>query len=268
MCKYKEFIEQNFRIVDKDGQLVPFILNKIQNRYLTEDYTGKDIILKARQQGFSSLITAIFTADFILREHSYSVVVADIEENAIGLLSKVKKYIESYETTNNIAVPLKYNSKNELYNPFMDTTYKIGTAKNIDFGRSKTLTNLHLSEVAYYPDIEGIIAGAGQAVVETGRLIFETTANGFNDFKKLWDISKQKKTEYMPLFYKASDFYSKEFLEKKRNDPALGARFAQEYPENDTEAFLTSGNCYFDKEALKVYIEHAKTPITDGVIYV
>jgi len=265
---YKRLIEDNFKIVDKEGNLVPFLLNKIQRSYLSKDGTGKDIILKARQQGFSSLITAIFTADFILKEHSYSIVVADIEENATGLLAKVKKYIESYETINSEKVPLKYNSKNELYNPFMDTTYKIGTAKNIDFGRSKTITNLHLSEVAFYPDIEGIIAGAGQAVVETGRLILETTANGFNDFKKLWDIAKTKKSEYIPLFYRASDFYSKEFLEKKRNDPALGARFAQEYPENDTEAFLTSGNCYFDKEALKVYIEHAKTPITDGVIYV
>ena len=264
---YKGLIEQNFKIVDKEGQLVTFLLNKIQNKYLTKDYTGRDIILKARQQGFSSLITAIFTADFILREHSYSVVVADIEENAVGLLSKVKKYIESYETINNIKVPLKYNSKYELYNPFMDTTYKIGTAKNIDFGRSKTLTNLHLSEVAYYPDIEGIIAGAGQALVESGRLILETTANGFNDFKKLWDIAKNKKSIYNPLFYNASEFYSPEFLEKKRNDPALGARYAQEYPENDTEAFLTSGNCYFDKESLRVYIESVKTPLIDGLVY-
>lgn len=265
---YKGFIEDHFKIVDKEGQLVPFCLNKIQDRYLSHDMSGKDLILKARQQGFSSLITAIFTADFILKEHSYSIVLADIEENAVGLLSKVKRYIESYENSSGYKVPLKYNSKYELYNPFMDTTYKIGTAKNIDFGRSKTITNLHLSEVAYYPDIEGIIAGAGQAVVETGRLIFETTANGFNDFKKLWDMAKDRKGMYIPLFYKASDFYSAEFLESKRNDPALGARFAQEYPENDTEAFLTSGNCYFDKESLGVYIKNIGHPMISGLIYV
>jgi hypothetical protein len=245
---YQKFIEKRFRIVDKKGQLINFELNKIQKKFLGKDYSDNCIILKARQQGFSSIITAIFTADFILREHSYSVIVADMEDNATGLLDKVKKYIENYQIITGEKVPLKYNSRFELYNPFMDTTFIIGTAKNQEFGRSKTITNLHCSEVAFYPNIQNIISGAGQAVVETGRKIFETTANGFNDFKKLYEEAKDGKNEYKPLFYKASEFYSPEFLEKKKAE--LKELFPQEYPENEIEAFVTSGKCYFDKDSL------------------
>jgi hypothetical protein len=262
---YRRFIESRFKIVSKKMEQVDFKFNKVQEQFIEKDFANKSIILKARQQGFSSVITALFTSDFILEPHSYSVVVADIEENAEGLLSKVKGYIESYEQITGQKVPLKYNSRYELYNPFMDTTYKIGTAKNQEFGRSKTIKNLHLSEVAFYPNIEKIIAGAGQAVVEDGRFIMETTANGFNDFKKFYEDSKSGLNNHKALFYKASNFYSKEFLDMKRKE--LGEKFNQEYPENDTEAFLTSGDCYFNKDSLKIYFENIKQPMKESLIY-
>jgi hypothetical protein len=252
---YKRFIENRFQIVNKKAELIDFRFNKVQEQFIDNDFADKSIILKARQQGFSSVITALFTTDFILREHSYSVVIADIEENAEGLLDKVKKYLQSYELKTKQKVPLKYNSKYELYNPFMDTTYKIGTAKNHEFGRSKTITNLHLSEVAFYPNISKIVSGAGQAVVEGGRFIMETTANGFNEFKELYEESKVTKA-FKSLFYKASDFYSPEFLSAKKLE--LKNTFEQEYPETDIEAFITSGKCYFDKIALSRYLNSIK----------
>src|SRR3989339_766737 len=150
---YRQFIEDNFKIVNKQGVLVDFILNAIQRKYLLEDYTGTDDILKARQEGFSSLINAIFTADFLLKEHSYSVIVADIEENATGLLDRVKMFLSSYEEKNKIKIPLKYDSRFEMYNNFMDSRFVIGTAKNAEFGRSKTITNLHCSELAFFSNI-------------------------------------------------------------------------------------------------------------------
>ena len=259
---YEGFIQENFKIVDKMGNTVPLAFNKIQKRdWLENRNVGDRIVLKARQQGFSSEITAIFATDFILRKNSYSVVVADIDDNAQGLLMKVKKYIASFEEKTGKKVPLKYNSKNELHNEFMNTTYIIGTAGNTEFGRSKTITNLHLSEVAFYANIKKIIAGAGQAVVENGRKILETTANGFNDFKKFYDEAKTGQNGFKPLFYKASDFYTAEFLAKKRLE--LKETFSQEYPENDIEAFLTSGSCYFDKDSLtKIYRDITNSEVT------
>lgn len=253
---YKSFIEKRFSIVDKNGELVDFVPNEIQEKYLNEG-TGKDIILKARQQGFSSLILAIFTVDFITKENSRNVILADISENASELLDRVKLYVESYGSKTGTPIQLKYNSKYELFNSSMNSRYTIGTADNTDFGRSKTITNLHLSEFAFYRNPEKLLAGVMQAVVPTGRVIIETTANGFNYFKEYWDNSERGETGFNPMFFKASDFYTPEFLEMKRRD--LGRMFIQEYPDNPLEAFVTSGESFFNKDSLAVYLQETSS---------
>jgi len=263
----KDYIESNFKIVNKGGQVVPFILNQIQNQYLFEDRTNQDIILKARQQGFSSLILASFTTDFLEIPYSRSVVVADIDDNSIEMLDRVKFYIGSWEDKNGRKVNLKYNSRNELFNQDNGARYSIGTAQNTEFGRSKTITNLHLSEAAFYNWLMKLLTGAGQAITPTGYFVIETTANGFNEFKTLWDEAELGLNNFKPHFYKASDFYDQEFLEKKKRD--LKALFTQEYPETPEEAFIASGLQYFSKEALKFYNDYTKEiePIKENLIY-
>lgn len=262
---YKEKIQKLFRIVDKTGTDVPFMLNKVQERYLDEG-TGRDVILKARQQGFSSLILALFTYDFLSVENSLSVIVADISNNASDLLDRVKFYIKAVEDKAGGKLRLKYNSKYELYNEENHARYIIGTADNHDFGRSKTITNLHLSEFAFYTDAEKLFAGVMQAVVPNGRVIIETTANGFNYFKEFWDRCERGETNFKPLFFKASDFYSQEFLENKKKE--LGRMYSQEYPDSPEEAFLSSGEMYFNSDSLKNYLAMIQEPVKDNLIYV
>lgn len=256
---YAKFIEARLTIINKEGINVPFKLNPVQAAYVAKS-SNRDIILKARQQGFSSFILAAFTADFLLRENSNSVVVADKSDNAIALLGRVKHYLQAYEEATGTKIPLKYNSKYQLVNGANNATYTIGTAQEQDFGRSRTITNLHLSEAAFYPNLPNLLAGAAQAVVPNGKLIIETTANGFNSFKTLWDDSVLGSTAYQPLFFKASDFYTEETLNQKRKE--LGERlYKQEYPDNPLEAFITSGESYFDKEAMQHYLEETVEPI-------
>jgi len=253
---YRAFIEENLTIVNKEGKEEGFVLNEVQRKYLLEDTAWYDYILKARQQGFSSLILAVFTADFLLKENSRSVVVADIADNAQELLDRVKFFLRSYEMRNDVKIPLKYNSKYELFNEQMNTRYTIGTSTNIDFGRSKTITNLHLSEFNFYNDPLALLAGALQAVVPSGKVVIETTANGFNEGKTIWDECNLGLRPFRPLFYGASGLYSKEFLEKKKME--LKERYVQEYPENPVEAFITSGDNYFDKQSLAIYLQEVE----------
>lgn len=260
---YKKFIENRLTIINKESQDVTFHLNPIQDSFITQA-SGRDIILKARQQGFSSLILAIFAADFLMKPNTQSVVVADNSDNAIVLLARVKYFLKSYCDLKGIPLEgtdglLKYNSKYQLANRFNNATYTIGTAQKHDFGRSRTLTNLHLSEAAFYPNLPKLLAGAGSALVPSGRLIIETTANGFNQFKALWDEATLGHSTYKPLFFKASDFYSPEFLDQERK--RLGRLFVQEYPETPEEAFLTSGETFFSKDALAHYLSLAREPI-------
>jgi len=262
----KRFVEDNIRIVNKEGEEVDFILNNIQRQYLTIDTSNRDIVLKARQQGFSSLILARFTKDFILKDNSLSVVVADGKDNATDLLSRVKQFLSSYERKNKFKIPLKYNSKYELQNQANNARYIIGTAQDQQFGRSKTITNLHLSEAAFYPDFEKLMAGALQAVVPSGNVVIETTANGFNAFKDFWTRSEKGETGFTPLFYPASKFYDSEYLAQKEKE--LGRYYRQEYPETALEAFITSGDCFFNLLALEKYLAEVKKPISKNIIYV
>lgn len=256
--KSADFIEDMLTIIDKNGNEVPFKLNPIQRKFV-EQATGRDIILKARQQGFSSFILAAFTKDFLLKENSLSVVVADIADNALDLLARVKHYIRAFEEKNNVKVPLKYNSKYELHNAANNARYIIGTAERQEFGRSKTITNLHFSEAAFYNHLDKMLAGAESAVVPDGKVVIETTANGFNQFKTFYDEASLGETPYKAHFFKASDFYSPDFLEQKRK--TLGRLYVQEYPETPLEAFITSGELYFDQDALQYYLKMAKEPM-------
>ena len=261
---YKKFIEDYFQIINKDRNIVDFQLNPIQNRFVTTDSTArKDVILKARQQGFSSVILALFTVDFLMKPNSRNIIVADEKENAEEMLEKVKFYIESYEhkmakKIPGFKVPLKYSSKYELYNEYAKSKYTIGTALKTQFGRSKTITNLHLSEAAFYRDMEKLLAGAMQAVVPDGRTIIETTANGFNYFKSFWDRSINDETGFNGIFYPGSQFYDSEFLGQKKKE--LGRQFQQEYPETPIEAFITSGECFFSGEALEWFKNNTIAP--------
>ncbi|GIW70287.1 MAG: hypothetical protein KatS3mg101_1034 [Patescibacteria group bacterium] len=217
---YVNFIKDNFMLVAKDGTVKRFYDDqnhwRIQEDFILNKATGRDVILKSRQLGFSSIILAIFTTDFLLKDNSYSMVIADKSDNAEDLLSRVKFYIKSFEEINQVKLNLKYNSKYELYNEQLNSTYKIGTAENKEVGRSKSLTGLHLSEFAFYQDPEAILRSALQAVVPDGKIFIETTANGFNFFKTFWEECKRGERPFNPLFYGASQFYSSEFFGKQK----------------------------------------------------
>jgi hypothetical protein len=265
---YKQFYQDNFSIIDKQGTIVDFVLNNIQEQFETVDITPEQLlylVLKARQQGFSSDIEARFTTDFLTLENSQSVVIADIQDNAVARLDQVKFFIKSYEEKNKIKVPLKYNSRQELVNEAMNSKYFIGTGENVDFGRSRTITNLHISEAAFIKNFRKLLAGVLQALVPTGFGVIETTANGFEEFKEFWDESVLGLTGFKPLFYAADKFYTPEFLEEKRKQ--LGRFYPQEYPNTPEEAFLTSGDSFFDVFALKAYMEKIKEPMTSDFIY-
>jgi hypothetical protein len=149
-----------------------------------------------------------------------------------------------------------------LVNAQKNSTFYIGAAGSKSFGRGDTLTNLHLSEFAFYPDSEKLLASVLQAVVPGGRVVIESTANGSNYFKDFWDKTKRNETGFTGHFF-GNDFYSQEFLSQKRQE--LGDDlFHQEYPQTDIQSFILSGDCFFDKKKLSHYLEQVKQPIDIG----
>lgn len=93
-----------------------------------------------------------------------------------------------------------------------------GTKKTKNgLGRSKGLTFLHATEVAFWGDADGIAAlEASLAEINPNRLfIWETTANGYTHFKDTWDDAKNAHTR-KAIFV---GWWRNEFYKVKRGTP-------------------------------------------------
>jgi hypothetical protein len=266
---YKQAIEQELTIINKDKVEVPFVLNKSQSHLLHQLPNYEDIvILKARKMGFSSLVLAIEVTKFIFGRNERMVSMSFDATAAGKQLERAKHFLRSFELRNNCKLPLKYNTKSEMVyegtdnstnRPFTNTL-RIGTAKSGSFGRGDDITFLHITEAAFCPNMDELLTGVGEATVNGAHRILETTANGFNDFKEFWSRAELGENGYKALFYGPEWEYDRDFLERKKK--TLGERlFKQEYPGTPEEAFLTSGDCYFDQHVLSRLLEETKQPL-------
>lgn len=259
---YRAFIEDNFTIIDKDKQEVPFKLNKAQIHFI-ENLGERNVILKARKMGFSSVLLAIACVKFITGENERCISMSFDKEASIKQLERAKHFIKSYERHTGKKIPLKYASKNELVweghredGTTFTNALRIGTAKSTGFGRGDDITFLHLTEVSMADHLDQLLAGVGEAVVRNTIVSLETTANGYNEFKTFWDEASAGARGYNALFYSPEWEYDKEFIDRKRAE--LGRLFDQEFPMTPELAFIASGNLYFDREALTDYLKTTK----------
>ena len=171
------------------------------------------------------------------------------------------------------------------------------TAGSKGFGRGDNFTNVHLSEVAFWPgDIKKSILGIMQAVPydKNTTVVIESTANGFNEFKDMWDAAVKGENEWRAVFlpwfmepeYRTSvppgTVWTEEELALKErfslDDEQLAWRrwcirnncggdealFRQEYPCTPDEAFIMSGENFFSNEQIIALRAAARAPSQSG----
>lgn len=263
---YEAFMADNFKIINKEKQPVPFLANPAQHSLNTfmEKYLAL-LILKARKMGFSSDALGIGATKFITGQNEKCVSMSFDQTASDKQLARAKYYITSYEQKNGIKLPYKYNSKNQMvwegrveneqggYDHFQNVL-QVGTARNTAFGRGDDITFLHLTEVSL-ADLDELMAGVGEACLPSAHKLFETTANGFNSYKRFWDRTVLNLTEFAALFYSPLWEYTEEYVTTKRAN--LGRLGIQEYPMTPQEAFLTSGMPFFRQEGMMRMLEMA-----------
>lgn len=282
-------IEVAFYIVDKERKTVPFFFNDVQRDFIeqleTKGTSKPFFVLKGRQQGFTSLITAIQLSFSIVRKNFAGFTMADRADNTLAIFNDKARVV--YERLPEELKPSeKFNSRNELFFDKLNSSWRIATATE-QVGRSRTLNFVHYSEVAFYEcDLSTIQAGIGEAITADAIVVYETTANGFNQAKDLWDsgachnlfygwwrtkeyrikdlsylntkdswlIERAKLLESMGLDKEQIAWYCKKYdsyLDKNT--------IKQEYPVTPTEAFVSSGECVFDKESINNQIIRASS---------
>lgn len=303
----RKIIERGFYIVNKDKEMVPFVFNQVQNKFYNERTTHDDI-LKASQQGFSSVILAIETVKFLLVPNSWSVSIGYESQATARLFEKVDFYINHLESWLKPFIKLSTNRSDVLENEVMNSKFYIGTQGARVFGRGDTIHYAHLTEVSRWNDAGRTATGILRAIPDSKRLgdiwaVKETTANGQGNYHHIeYKRAKAGRSKFMAHFF--AWFESPEYIKTgvkidpttydeqesrlmKRfpgiiNDERLAWRrdkintlqsengrspeemFMQEYPSDDEEAFLFSGNPIFPQQSVKDLQDVAKQPAMRG----
>lgn len=308
----EKLIELVFIVVDKNQKTMPFFLNDVQHSFIDtlnnaiRSFNDGDItdisllVLKGRQQGFTTLVTAYQLACSILNKNFQGYTLADKSDNAEAIFQNKAKFPYS-QLPEALKPTEKFNNRKQLLFELINSSWAVDTATK-DVGRSRTVNFFHGSECAFWKDGIAPIQGAlGEAFTKNCIKIYESTANGYNDYQKMWDSGVHincfyewwKTSEYRINFKGESakiDFLNNidanrdwiwERLRWLRDEKKLDAEqlywywnkydkylnkdlIKQEYPCTPHEAFLLSGNNAFDTDSLLTRLANIQKPIKTG----
>lgn len=305
-------IEKGFlTIKTKTGEMVPFVLNKAQQKLhdiIKKLWFEKKIIrlliLKGRQLGCSTYFEGLIYALTSQKENINATIIADDLDGSNYIFEMSKLFHEKIDPT--IKPAIKKSNEKKLEFDGTHSQIIIDTAENPDAGRKYTFRAAHLSEYAYFSHADRLMLGLSQAVPALPQTIIikETTANGFNFFRDEWEAASNGENDWIPIFipwYWGDDYVMPVDDTFQVGDPALGDitkdefflrdKFAkegidrceerlqwrrwciknncggsvqawnQEYPATPLDAFVASGQCFFDKEMLAQQLYKAKEPL-------
>jgi len=272
-----DFARVFLRIQDKDKKLVPFKWNRAQAHFHA-NRTGRDLILKARQLGFSTYVQGEMFRRTVTGTRTTITLAHDADTTA-KLRLMADRFYENCKF-GNIQPARKYANASLTTYPEFDSAATIATAGNVETGRGGTYSDFHGSEVAFWKDAERIIAGAMQG--GSPDVVLESTPNGAQGYFYERCMEALHGDSIWTLHFYAwwwDDDYRIPLDERERFEPTaeelllcdrvqqpsngevrltheqlkwrrlkqkeLGRFFSQEYPEDVVSCFLTSGNSYF-----------------------
>jgi hypothetical protein len=178
-------------IVDKYGDAIPFKMKRAQwIVYAASLMHARLIILKSRQQGISTLWLISFFDDTLTRFNFKSGLMAQERESAETLLERVKFLWDNLDAgvKQHLQVRISKNNSSEFSFSNNSTLY-VRTSF-----RSATLQRLHISELGKIANkspekAKETKTGSLQAIKAGNTAVIESTAEGANMFKQMWDTA-------------------------------------------------------------------------------
>lgn len=205
-------IENLVSIANKERGVVPFHFNRMQDDYW-KHRTNHDIVVKARQLGFSSLPLGEFLLEALCAPNTKVGIIAHEDTLATKLMSVVKFFWESMpeiiivdgnEVETVRAFKIGEYSQHVISWPELGSEIRCGTAGSIKFGRGTPLHRVLATEVAFWDPYtaEGVLAAVESAMPTGGRIVLESTANGAAGvFYSRYQAAKQGDSIYKAHFY-------------------------------------------------------------------
>lgn len=203
--------------------VIPFIPNKSQIAFI-EELHFRNIILKARQLGFTTLIALYFLDCALFRKDVRAGIIAQAREIAETIFRDKVQFAYLNLPPNLLkAMPLARDSASELLFAHNNSSVRVGTSM-----RSGTLQYLHVSEFgkicAEFPRrAKEVVTGSIPAVPNNGVLIIESTAEGpEGEFFDMCDRAEKLKMSDKKLSRKDFKFHFFPWWKEERYiaDPA------------------------------------------------
>ncbi|HEY1034009.1 MAG TPA: DNA packaging protein [Pseudoxanthomonas sp.] len=184
---------------DEEGLVIKFQPNRAQRRFLSRLW-HRNIILKARQLGFTTLIALLWLDHALFNKNQRCGIVAQDKDAAEAIFrDKVRFAYDHLPPVLKAEMPLKRDSAHELLFDHNNSAIKVATSL-----RSGTFHRLHVSEFgkicAMYPQkAREVITGSIPAVPKSGITIIESTAEGrggeyYKMTKRAEELAQQGKT--------------------------------------------------------------------------
>lgn len=161
-----------------EGLVMQFKPNRAQRRFLDRLH-HRNIILKARQLGFTTLIAIAWLDHALFNANSRCGIIAhDREAAKVIFRDKVKFAYDNLPAELKAAMPLKADNADELLFAHNNSSVRVATSM-----RSGTIHRLHISEFgkicAKYPEkAKEVVTGSIPAVPTNGITVIESTAEG------------------------------------------------------------------------------------------
>lgn len=162
----------------EDSMVLPFRPNRAQRRFIKRLW-HRNIILKARQLGFTTLIAILWLDHALFNANQRCGIIAQDREAAEAIFrDKVKFAYENLPAEMRECFPLARDSATELLFAHNNSSVRVATSM-----RSGTIHRLHISEFgkicAKFPDKAAeVVTGSIPAVPTNGVLVIESTAEG------------------------------------------------------------------------------------------
>jgi len=199
---YRAVIETMFCIVDRHSSIIDFHLSPAQ-AHLDAEWSRRNLITKIRQHNYiSTYVIARFVAKCLnpATPNRRCVIVSAEADATARLLDRARFMIRNLKLEGADKPSIGRDRTDAITFERTNSSLWIGTAGSRSFGRGDTISDLHLSEAAFYPNAPSLTSGLLPAA-EMGEVTVESTGNGRGNWFHRNAVNAREGHGYKLFFY-------------------------------------------------------------------